>query len=353
MSIEFTRPQINRDDRMLWIHAGPHKAASSYVTERLRQNRDHLAAQGVLMDGDDNRLANAIAQKNYAPVEEALATLPSSLHRVLLSSSSLDDRILGKTALGRLQALVERQGFKLGVSYFVRDQQSWLNSVYAHRVRRFRETPDFEEYCDYIMRDSDSWDISYPSKFRVLSRFPSIATLFLPLSRQVAIADPFLALVDALDLDAPSGEQGWLAGRSSKQNIQPGARGIWMSALCRRLMVETGFDPEVLKRKGKVIRDLAIELGWDREKFDGFDQPLYDRVSAFYASSNEAFAQQHWGVSWDNLFPVRPAAQQVYSGPEAEAERKEMRGLMVRVLRELRFPWHLRRRFFSLYDAAV
>ncbi|WP_166015651.1 hypothetical protein [Synechococcus sp. HB1133] len=353
MSIEFTRPQINRDERMLWIHAGPHKAASSYVTERLRQNRDHLAAQGVLMDGYDNCLANAIAQKNYAPVEEALATLPSSLHRVLLSSSSLDDRILSRTALGRLQVLVERQGFKLGVSYFVRDQQSWLNSVYAHRVRRFRETPDFEQYCDYIMHDSDSWDISYPSKFRVLSRFPSIATLFLPLSKQVAIADPFLALVDALGLDAPSGEQGWLAGRSSKQNIQPGARGIWMSALCRRLMVETGFDPEVLKRKGKVIRDLAIELGWDREKFDGFDQSLHDRVSSFYASSNEAFAQEHWGVSWDSLFPVRSAVQQVYSGPEAEAERKEMRGLMVRVLRELRFPWRLRRRFFSLYDATV
>ena len=353
MSIEFTRPQINRDERMLWIHAGPHKAASSYVTERLRQNRDHLAAQGVLMDGDDNRLANSIAEKNYAPLEEALATLPPSLHRVLLSSSSLDDRILSRTVLANLQDLVERRGFKLGVSYFVRDQQSWLNSVYAHRVRRFRETPDFEQYCDYIMSDPDSWDIAYPSKFRVLSRFPAIATLFLPLSRQVAITDPFLALVDALDLDTPSGEQGWFQGRSSKQNIQPGARGIWMSALCRRLMVETGFDPEVLKRKGKVIRDLAIERGWDREKFDGFDQPLQDRVSAFYARSNEAFAQQHWGVSWESLFPLRPASQRVYRGPQTEAEQKQMRGLMVRVLRELRFPWRLRRRFFSLYDAAI
>ena len=338
---------------MLWIHAGPHKAASSYVTERLRQNRDHLAAQGVLMDGDNNRLANAVAEKNYGPVEEALATLPSSLNRVLLSSSSLDDRILSRTVLGQLQALVERQGFKLGVSYFVRDQQSWLNSVYAHRVRRFRETPDFEQYCEYIMRDSDSWNIAYPSKFRVLSRFPAIATLFLPLSKEVAIADPFLALVEGLDLEKPAGEQDWLAGRSSKQNIQPGARGIWMSALCRRLMVETGFDPEVLKRKGKVIRDLAIELGWDLEKFDGFDQSIQDRVSAFYASSNEAFAQEHWGVSWNILFPVRPAAQRVYAGPQTETERKEMRGLMVRVLRELRFPWLLRRRFFALYDAAI
>ena len=63
MPTSFTRPQINRDERMLWIHAGPHKAASSYVTERLRQNRENLAAQGVLMDGDNNRLANAIAEK--------------------------------------------------------------------------------------------------------------------------------------------------------------------------------------------------------------------------------------------------------------------------------------------------
>ena len=141
--------------------------------------------------------------------------------------------------------------------------------------------------------------------FVCLSRFPSIAALFLPLSKQVAITDPFLALVDALGLGGtPAGQEGWLAGRSSKQNIQPGARGIWMSALCRRLMVDTGFDPELLKRKGKVIRDLAIERGWDREKFDGFDQQLQDRLSAFYASSNEAFAQEHWGVSWQSLFPA-------------------------------------------------
>ena len=126
-----------------------------------------------------------------------------------------------------------------------------------------------------------------------------------------------------------------------------------MSAFCRRLMVETGFYPEMLKRKGKFIRDLAIERGWDREKFDGFDQPLQGRVSAFYASSNEAFAQEHWGVSWNSLFPVRPAAQRVYVGPQAEVERREMRGLMARVLRELRFPLRLRRRFFSLYGAAI
>ena len=338
---------------MLWIHAGPHKAASSYVTERLRKNRAALATQRVLMDGDNNLLANSIAEKNYQPLEQALSGLSSDFRRILISSSSLDTRILKRSVLTILRDMASSYGFKLGVSYFIRDQQSWLNSVYCHRIRRFRETPDFSEYCDYIMNDRDSWDIAYPSKFKVFQVFPEITTLFLPLSRQVAITDPFLALVDALDLDSPPGDQGWLKGESSKQNIQPGAKGIWMSRMCRILVDELGVDPERLQRKGKVIRDLAIERGWDREKFDGFDQPLLNRVTGFYQASNKAFAQQHWGVSWSELFPKKPAAANVYVGPQTDVEHVEMRRLMVRVIRELNVPWLLRKRFLRLYDAAV
>ena len=46
-------------------------------------------------------------------------------------------------------------------------------------------------------------------------------------------------------------------------------------------MESLGFDPDVLNRKGKVIRDLAIEQGWEQDNFDGFDQPLLDRVTGF------------------------------------------------------------------------
>ena len=56
----------------MWIHAGPHKAASSYVIERLRKNYATLAAQKVSMDGDNNFLANSIVEKNYQPLEQAL-----------------------------------------------------------------------------------------------------------------------------------------------------------------------------------------------------------------------------------------------------------------------------------------
>jgi hypothetical protein len=348
----FALPQINGDERMLWIHAGPHKAASSYVTERLRKNRSALATQRVLMDGDNNLLANSIAEKNYQPLEQALSGLPSDFHRILISSSSLDTRILKRSVLNILRDMASSHGFKLGISYFIRDQQSWLNSVYCHRVRRFRSTQNFPDYCRYIMNNPSSWDISYPSKFSPLKDYPEIVKMFLPLSRCVEITDPFIALTSALGLKEPS-IKGWLKGEPSKKNIQPGAKGIWMSRICYQLMESLGFDPDVLNRKGKVIRDLAIERGWDQEKFDGFDQPLLDQVTGFYASSNDAFSREHWGVSWNDFFPVKAASQFVYSGPESEQEKKEMRRLMVRVLRELHFPWPLRKRFFKGYDSIV
>jgi hypothetical protein len=348
----FALPQINSDERMLWIHAGPHKAASSYVTERLRKNRAALATQGVLMDGDNNLLANSIAEKNYQPLEQALSDLSSNFRRILISSSSLDTRILKRSVLDNLNNLASSYGFKLGVSYFIRDQQSWLNSVYCHRIRRFRATQDFSGYCQYIMNDPSSWDIKYPSKFKILKEYSGVVKMFLPLSRQVVITDPFLALTTALGLKEPC-DDGWLKGEPSKNNIQPGAKGIWMSRLCRQLIDELGFDPEQLARKGKVIRDLAIELGWDRDKFDGFDQALLDRVSGFYQDSNEAFAQEHWGVSWQQLFPSKLASPTIYLGPQSESERVEMRRLMVCVIRGLQLPLQLRRRYFKLYDAAV
>ena len=102
-----------------------------------------------------------------------------------------------------------------------------------------------------------------------------------------------------------------------------------MSRIFYQLMESLGFNSDVLNRKGNVIRDLAIERGWDQDKFDSFDQPLLDRVTGFYASSNDAFAREYWGVSWDKLFPSQAASQFVYKGPESELEKREMRCLMI------------------------
>ena len=108
------------------------------------------------------------------------------------------------------------------------------------------------------MHDSTSWDISYPSKFNVLAECSEIIKIFLPLSLAAATTDPCWALTSALGLQEPAGNR-WLKGEPSKKNIQPGAKGIWMSRVCYQVMESLGFDPDVLNRKGKVIRDLAIE----------------------------------------------------------------------------------------------
>ena len=55
---------------MLWIDAGPHKAASSYVNEWWRKSCVALTIQRVLMDEDNTLLANPIAEQNYQPLED-------------------------------------------------------------------------------------------------------------------------------------------------------------------------------------------------------------------------------------------------------------------------------------------
>ena len=55
---------------MLWIDAGPHKAASSYVTERWRKSYVALTIQRVLMDEVNTLLVNSIAEQNYQPLED-------------------------------------------------------------------------------------------------------------------------------------------------------------------------------------------------------------------------------------------------------------------------------------------
>ena len=55
---------------MLWIDVGPHKSASSYVTERWRKNRVALTIQRVLMDEDNTLRGNASAEQNYQSLED-------------------------------------------------------------------------------------------------------------------------------------------------------------------------------------------------------------------------------------------------------------------------------------------
>ena len=68
------------------------------------------------MDGDNNLLANSIAEKNYQPLEQALSNLSSDFRHILISSSSLDTRILKRSVLDNLNHLASSHGFKLGIS---------------------------------------------------------------------------------------------------------------------------------------------------------------------------------------------------------------------------------------------
>ena len=41
-------------------------------------------------------------------------------------------------------------------------------------------------------------------------------------------------------------------------------------------------------------------------RFNGFDAAMAEEMRAMYRDGNDAFAQRHFGASWDELFPPKP-----------------------------------------------
>jgi hypothetical protein len=62
------------------------------------------------------------------------------------------------------------------------------------------------------------------------------------------------------------------------------------------------LDPQRLRRAREVSLAAARRRGWFAEPFVGIDAGMAARIADRFAADNEAFAQQHWQQSWEDVF---------------------------------------------------
>ena len=153
-----------------------------------------------------------------------LSVLLSNLQRVLISSSSHDTRILKKVFLIILHDLASSYGFKLGISYFTRDKQSWLNSVHCHRVRRFRSTQGFSKYCRCIMKILALGTLIIHQKLASWRDILRLRKCFAAISVS-GNHGSFFSSCFGIGFEEAS-DNLWLMGELSKKNIQLGGKVI-------------------------------------------------------------------------------------------------------------------------------
>jgi hypothetical protein len=338
------------DRRLLVIHAGTHKTASSYIQSCMAANQALLRHSGVLVEYPalppfkHKPLADALAKRHWDYWHQYLKALPKDQPLVLISGEQFTQILARRRVHQHLLTLLDQEGFRLGVAVFLRDQPDYINSRFVHSTRRFYHALDFEDYVRAQLADRKHI-YNYNRLFFGLATHPLIQTYFLPYGRE--LGDPFERLLSALGVDPPSA--GWQAADPDKTNVQPGCRAVWLAQRISARLQHLGMDSRSLVNTGDVVRRIATREDWSDDRYCGFNQESAAAVAAHYARSNHRFARRVWGCDWGQMVPHVPLKTCVYHPPVQGPERDHLESLVDQGIRDLarenpRLRWSLWRR---------
>lgn len=319
--------------RLLTIHAGTHKTASSYIQSRMVANRQLLGRQGLKVpypDGTSRKhkpLAAALGKRRWTPWHRLLG---GDARQMLLSGEQFTQPLADPATLDALLEVLGKWGVRLQVVVFLRDQPDYINARYVHSTRRLYHHQDFESYVRLQLSERRHV-YDYDHLFRELIRRPGVTTVFLPYGS--AFGDPFSRMMEALGLPEP--QRGWAPADPHKGNVQPGCQGVWLAQAIGERLAALGLDGKRLANAGAVVRRIAERQGWQDNRYCGFDGTTAEAVSAHYSEANDRFAQRVWGCCWRDRVPKVPMERRVFELPVDADERRRLERLIVQALQDL------------------
>jgi len=314
------------------IHAGTHKTASSYIQSRMAACRHQLAQAGLVvpypagLSRKHKPLATALVKGRWQPWQALLrGSAP-----LLLSGEQFTQPLAQPATLDGLLDVLHGRGFRLRLVVFLRDQADYINARYVHSTRRLYHHQDFEAYVHAQLAERRHV-YDYNHLFRHLIRHPAVTSVFLPYGS--GFGDPFVRMMEALGVPEP--RQGWAPADPHKGNVQPGCRGVWLAQAVGRRLEALGLEGRSLVNTGAVVRRIAVQQGWQDDRYCGFDPDAAAAVAAHYQDGNDAFAQQVWGCRWRERVPLVPMQRRVYTAPHSGQERRQLEGLVEQALQDL------------------
>ena len=303
--------------RLLVIHAGTHKTASSYIQSRIAVNANQLAKSGVLVRYPASAalkhkpLASALAKRRWPIWKRFLRKQPADTSMLLLSAEQFTQPLTKKRSLKALVEMLRSEGWRLQVLLFLRDQPDYINARYVHSTRRLYHHQDFYSYVtDQLAERRHIYDYNY--MFTGLLQSPAITCTFLPYGS--IFGDPFERMMATLGVQVPVG--GWLPADSSKGNVQPGCQGVWLAQAIGERLDQLGIRGKSLVNAGAVVRRIAEQQGWQDDRYCGFDTAGAGAVAAHYAQANDEFAQRVWGCNWRERMPELQMKRRQFNSAE-------------------------------------
>jgi hypothetical protein len=322
--------------RLFMIHAGTHKTASSYIQSRIAANRHELREANVQVSypASPNRkhkpLAAALAARKWDAWHRYLKSLPQDGEVVLVSAEQFTQLLVKPKLQRSLLEMLEAEGFRLAVMFFLRDQPDYINARFVHSTRRLYHHLPFDDYVRIQLNERDHI-YDYFKLFSPLVGNHAIQATFLPYGS--SLGDPFERLVSVLGIQTPAG--GWRSADPTKSNIQPGCQGVWLAQRLSERLEQLGISGPALVNTGAIVRHIVVTEGLEDDRYWGFDESSAAVVSEHYSAHNNQFAQKVWGCDWRDKIPELMVGRCEFQPPLEPAARSQLDALVEKGLYEL------------------
>ena len=309
--------------RRLIIHAGTHKTASTYIQERLHNNRRLLREQNYIYRYPSEQvttfksLVKDICNERWKKFKDYLERSSESDKNLLLSAEQFSVPINHTNTLKKIKDIASKKGYDLQIVIFIRSQLDYINSRYTYSLRRFYHDLSFSDFLETIKEGKLAGDgkqrghihkrdhiFDFWTHFEPLlanSRQAGIKTIFLPFKQNHQ--DPFDQFLEAIGLPT---ELNWAHCSNRYLNQSPGIRGVWLSRLLSERLKQEGIDHRMIEGSSKIILKEESWRGWRDKSFWGFNKHLARSTYKLFEKNNELFAQEVWGNSWQDNFPNDP-----------------------------------------------
>ena len=322
--------QLTRD-RVLTVHAGTHKTASTYIQSRLLANAKILAKAGVFTDYPQEitrkfkPLVAALQAGDWSAWKLYLQMVPAHCNHILVSAEQFSQSLANPKIFKPLTKLLLKHGYRTKIIVFLRDQPDYTNAHFVHSTRRLYHHMPFNDYVDMQLNECKRF-YDYEYLFGSLIKEPGIQIDFLPYLS--SLGDPFERLMRHLGFKPNTA---WKSHSEGAVNIQPGHKGVWLAQeISKQLFEQYGIidgKGSPLKNRGTAVRRIAEREGWAKDRYYGFDEAMFEKVVENYAESNDRFAQDVWGCSWRKVYPLHRLDRQVYELPASGTEHTKMLAL--------------------------
>ena len=292
--------------RRLVLHAGTHKTATTFMQQTALQNWAELASSADVYvpstatfdrQFPHTNLAWGVSgDKRYLAERGNLDDLAIEIGRtdaseIHLFSEDFSQCLADGAMLDTLVGFAKRVGLELWVVVVVREQTSYINSMYCQRVRMLWDRANF---IDALNRERTYDRLNYELYYRQVAARDDIEFRAVP---YVSLdgTNPILTVFENLEIDTSS-----LAVEPTRSADAANRSPSPLLIAAARTLVRLGdtdfgyrYSEKPTQRMANILERWVWHLDGEGSRFWGWDRSAQLELAEKYRPSNDAFARRH------------------------------------------------------------